>query len=228
MMREKLFAGLAAFGIYFLMLGLILYYFGYRHESRPTHFVQKNEKGIAVSLAGPSRPGPRKTPAKTRPKPKHHPKPRNVTSKKAHPVKAPVKKAPSRKHPDTKKLFSKVKLPKKQPPRPGGGKKGSTGKKGESLKKSSHDSGVENAYLARVESLLKGWPAQANFAGEEIDIRLTIYKDGSFDYKILKLSNNPDFNRELIAYLKQLQRVGFGPHRREKPYDIEVQFIAHE
>ncbi len=79
-----------------------------------------------------------------------------------------------------------------------------------------------------MERLLRGWPAQANFAGEEIDVILTIRNDGSFDYRIVRRSNNEEFNHALESYLRQLQRIGFGPHNRSRPYEIEVKFVAHE
>jgi len=229
MMRERLFAGIAAVIIYLAVIGLILYYFGFHHSDRSTHFVAKNQKGIAVSLAGPPRPTPPKAAAKTQKKKRRHPKPRNIAAPQKSPAPKPVRKSPKVRKPDTKRLFSHVKVPPKKSAEHL--RSGNTGRKKEgskSLKKSQSESGVENAYLAKVENLLKGWPAQANFAGEEIDIRLKIYPDGHFDYEILRLSGNPDFNHELISYLKQLQRFGFGPHSRSKPYDIEVKFIAHE
>jgi len=233
MMKEKLFSGIAAFGIYFLLLGLIYYYFGYRSNSRPVHYVKKNEKGIRVSLAGPASSRPKRTaPPKT--KKRHHPKPRNISSEKKTPPpkrttrKKPSPKKPPRKKTDTRKLFSKIKIPQNNRRQSGTAseKPRKTGEK--NLRKNTGDRGRQNAYLARVEELLRGWPAQVNFAGEEIDVRLRIYRNGNFDYRILKLSGNPDFNRELINYLKQLQRIGFGPHRQGRPYEIEVQFVAHE
>ena len=229
MMRERLFAGIAALLIYLSVIGLILYYFGFRHSEKTTHFVAKNEKGITVSLAGPSRPNVSKPPSKKPVKKRRHPKPRNINASRKSPASKPARRSPKARKPDTKRLFSHVKVPPKKPAkhlRSGNEGKKKVGTK--SLKKRQGDSGVENAYLAKVENLLKGWPAQANFAGEEIDIRLKIYPDGHFDYEILRLSGNPDFNHELINYLKQLQRFGFGPHSRNKPYDIEVKFIAHE
>ena len=229
MRRDKLVAGIAAFAIYLGVLSLIFYYFGYHSShNRATHFVEKNEKGIAVTLAGPTLPRAATLPHRKRQEEKkHHSKPRNVRNEKKSSAKRRAKTSKPIKRPDTKKLFSHVKLPKHKSVKSGGA--GGEKKKGErTLKKSKAESGVENAYLANVERLLKGWPAQANFAGEEIDIRLKIYSDGRFDYKILKLSGNPDFNHGLINYLKQLQRIGFGPHQRKKPYEIEVEFIAHE
>jgi protein TonB len=103
-------------------------------------------------------------------------------------------------------------------------------KKGvQTIKKSgTSDTGTKNRYFAHIEQLLKGWPAQVNFAGEEIDVWLKVYNSGTFEFKIKKLSNNSEFNDALIAYLKQLQSIGFGPHNNDRPYEIEVSFIAHE
>jgi len=230
MMKRNLLAGIAAFGIYFAVLATLFYYFGFHHNSTPLHFVKKNEKGIAVTLAGTKAPEPPSQAKKNSAKKKHHPKPRNITREKKAPNKAPAKKkapAKPKKRPDTKKLFSKVKVPQKKEQKKGGAM-GTKKSQQQSIKKSTKERGVENAYLANVERLLKGWPAQANFAGQEIDVRLKIYPSGDFEYKILQLSGNPDFNHELVNYLKQLQRIGFGPHNRGKPYEIEVQFVAHE
>jgi len=230
MMRRKLAAGLAAFGIYFAILAILLYYFGFHHENKPRHFVKKNEKGIAVTLAGAKAPEPPSKVQKSSAKKKRHPKPRNITQEKKTPSKAPAKKkAPvkPKKRPDARKLFSKVKIPQKKE-RKKGGASGTKKSQQHSIKKRAKEQGIENAYLAKVERLLKGWPAQANFAGQEIDVWLKIYPSGNFEYKVLKLSRNPDFNHELINYLRQLQGIGFGPHRRARPYEIEVRFVAHE
>jgi len=230
MMNRKLTAGLAAFGIYFAILAILFYYFGYHRSAKPRHFVSKNEKGIAVTLAGAKAPNPPSKAPRSSTKKRYHPKPRNITAEKKAPHKAPVRKAlpkKSMKRPDTKRLFSKVKLPQKSD-RKKSGASGTKKSNTNSIKKPSRERGVENAYLAKVERLLKGWPAQANFAGQEIDVRLKIYPSGNFEYKVLKLSGNPDFNHELINYLHQLQSIGFGPHQYGRPYTLEVKFVAHE
>ncbi|WP_292654415.1 TonB C-terminal domain-containing protein [Nitratifractor sp.] len=227
-MRDKIFAGIAAVIIYLSVIGLILYYFGFHRSEKSTHFVAKNRKGIAVSLAG--SPHPPKPAAKSPVKKRRHPKPRNIAAPQKNRAHRPARKSTKARKPDTKKLFSHVKVPprKAAKTRPHTGSAGEKKAGAKTLKKSRNEGGVENAYLAKVENLLKGWPAQANFAGEEIDIRLKIYPDGRFDYRILRLSGNPDFNHALINYLKQLQQFGFGPHSHGKPYDIEVKFIAHQ
>ena len=71
------------------------------------------------------------------------------------------------------------------------------GKSGKSVKKVNKSSGIENAYFAKIQNSLKGWPAQNNFVGEKIRVELTVYASGMFDYKILSRSLNPEFNNAL-------------------------------
>jgi outer membrane biosynthesis protein TonB len=103
-----------------------------------------------------------------------------------------------------------------------------SGKAGKSLKKANQGKGIQNRYFAKIQSTLRGWPAQSNFAGEKVKVELTVYPTGLFDYKILSRSLNPEFNRSLSAYLEQLKKFGFGPHSNPKPYKIIVEFIAKE
>jgi len=90
------------------------------------------------------------------------------------------------------------------------------------------DRGIENAYLAMVEEKLNGWPAQSEYAGEKAKVLLKIQTNGSFTFKVITGSSNPDFNIGLEEYLKQLQRFGFGPHKGGRVYKIDVEFIATE
>ncbi len=241
-MREKFTAGAAALAIYLTLVGLILYYFGYRDSTSTTHFVTKNRgEAIAVNLAGPpsAQTIAQKSPKSSKKRVKKAPKrKKRVIKRKRRKPKRVRKRVVKRrvykvkpKRPNARKLFSRVKKRASKTPshkEPAGALTGNKAQGSRTLKREKGSRGVENAYLAKVERLLKGWPAQANFAGEEIDIRLTIYQSGRFDYRILRLSSNPDFNHELINYLKQLQSIGFGPHHYGKPYDIEVKFIAHD
>ena len=117
-----------------------------------------------------------------------------------------------------KELFDSTKSP-----------SGITPQKSDSLKiTKSRDSGIENAYFAKVEERLKGWPAQSDYAGEKVKVWLKIEPSGAFDFKVLSASANEAFNSGLVAYLKQLQRLGFDPHKGERAYEIEVEFIATE
>jgi len=95
------------------------------------------------------------------------------------------------------------------------------------IRKSS-DSGIENAYFAKIEEKLKGWPAQSEYAGEMAKVWFKVQPSGSFEFKVITASNNEAFNTGLIAYLKQLQRLGFGRHKGERAYELDVEFIATE
>jgi protein TonB len=90
------------------------------------------------------------------------------------------------------------------------------------------DSGVENAYLARVQEMLEGWPAQSDFAGEKVKVHLKIDPTGHFEFVIKRKSANPNFNQALTEYLQQLQEFGFGPHKGSRTYLFEAEFIAKE
>ena len=133
----------------------------------------------------------------------------------------------------TKKIISKEAKPVKKPTRthPTSQKKrpSVSEKINNALKiQKSSDSGIENAYLAKVEERLNGWPAQSDYAGEKAKVWLKIEPSGYFEFKVISFSNNPDFNEGLIAYLKQLQRFGFGRHKGRRPYEIDVEFVAKE
>jgi len=92
----------------------------------------------------------------------------------------------------------------------------------------SHDSGVEDSYLAKVQEMLEGWPAQSDFAGEKVKVHLKIDPTGHFEFKIKRKSMNPAFNHALTEYLKQLQEFGFGPHKGSRTYLFEAEFIAKD
>lgn len=88
------------------------------------------------------------------------------------------------------------------------------------------DTGVEDAYKSKVRSILQGWPAQSSYAGQKAKISFIIQPNGDFDFKITQPSANEEFNQGLVQYLKQLQRVGFGPHAGSRAYFFDVNFIA--
>jgi protein TonB len=90
------------------------------------------------------------------------------------------------------------------------------------------DKGIENTYLASIEKKLKGWPAQTEYAGETVKVWIKVEASGAFLFRILSGSANEDFNTGLIAYLKQLQSIGFGQHKGNRPYELNVEFEATE
>ncbi len=154
-------------------------------------------------------------------KPKEN-KPKKIVKKVKHSKKVDkkvVKNTP--KKPNIDKLFGSVDniKPKIKSDKP-------QGNSGKSLLKKNKSPGIKNAYFAKVQQTLMGWPAQSNFAGEMVVVELKIYPTGLFEYKILRQSLNPEFNSALKNYLEQLKRVGFGPHSNPKPYKIIVKFKA--
>lgn len=90
------------------------------------------------------------------------------------------------------------------------------------------DSGIENAYFAKIEEKLKGWPAQSEYAGEMAKVWIKVQSSGAFEFKVITASGNEAFNAGLIAYLKQLQSIGFGQHSSNRAYELDVEFVATE
>ena len=212
----KIISGLIAVGVYFILISLILYYFNYRSSTKSIHYVAKNTNSISVTLTTQKL---SKSKPKEKRKKQHTKKVRNVKTTKPNKIKYTKKAKPIK----PKELFASVK-PKIVKKNKSKTKQEKTNK---SIKKSKNsDKGRVNKYFANIEQKLKGWPAQANFAGETISITLKIYKSGSFEFKINKLSSNTDFNESLVAYLKQLQSIGFGVHSGKKAYKVEVEFVA--
>ena len=250
-------SGVLAVGIYIALIVVLLIYFNTRDVKKPIHYVKKNEDRIRISVASP-KDKPKKTVKKKVIKKKPTPKKKSVkkeTVKKKKIVKKKVLKEKVVKKPKKmkkqdinttrpkkvnkpKSLFDNVKT-KKQPSKP---KKKKIEKQkvtkptvsaselfNDSLKvQKTSDRGIENAYLAMVEEKLNGWPAQSDYAGEKAKVQLQIQTSGSFKFKVITGSSNPDFNIGLEEYLKQLQRFGFGPHKGGRVYKIDVEFIATE
>ncbi len=232
--RFKLISGAVAAGIYLCLIAVILYYFNYRNSEKAAHYVKKNSHVMAVSLAGGSQVKRKETKQYSRTKKREKPKKiRNITSPNKAKQKSKKSKKTSKKV-KAKSLFSSIKTP-KTPRRKArkkankGERKGASQKVADAMKKAERrDKGIENKYFASVEEKLRGWPAQANYAGEQISVWLKVYPSGSFEFKIQKLSPNSEFNEALITYLKQLQEIGLGSHHHPKPYQIEVSFEATE
>lgn len=255
----KLIWGTLAFAIYFLLVGLLVYYFNTRHEDKGKHYVKKDEHRIQVAISASKQNHP-KTVKKhnSQPKPKHvvkkrrKPKPKKIAKKhvlKEKLVKKHVKKRDTNRTKPKKKaidLFANLKTAKKKnfiqvSDKPIKTKpknhiikitdkpKSASERISHSLKEQkSLDSGVESAYLAKVQSMLEGWPAQSEYAGEKVKVLLKIDPTGSFEFELKTASNNENFNNGLIEYLKQLQEIGFGRHKGSRTYQFEAEFIAKE
>lgn len=91
---------------------------------------------------------------------------------------------------------------------------------------SAKSNGVEDGYKSKVKSILNGWPAQSDFAGNKAKIKFVIEPSGRFEFDVISISSNEEFNKGLIQYLKQLQKVGFGAHGGNRAYVFDVDFIA--
>ena len=205
-------------------------------SSKPKSVTKKKEK------AKPTKKGEKKS----APKPKKSTKKRVIKEKvvKKKSVKKKVVKKRKPKKNNTKDLFANVKAPKKKniisvtdkpiksTPKNNlikmtDNPKSATFRINNSLKnQKSKQTGVESAYLAKVQSLLEGWPAQSDYAGEKVKVILYIRPSGFFDFKIKSASQNHDFNRGLTEYLEQLQEFGFGRHKGGRTYNFEAEFIA--
>ena len=258
-------SGVLAFGIYFILIGLLIFYFNTRDEKKSVRYVKKDEHRIQVAISAPKKVAktksvkpkvkPKTKPKKPKVKPK--PKPKKVLKKKVIKEKVVKKKLVKKKDENLTKakkvtkpkdLFANVSSSKKitkpkldmkiteKPVKPKKSKLIKVSDKpsasqlvSNSLKvQKSSDSGVENAYLAKVQSLLEGWPAQSDYAGEKVKVLLEIEPSGFFEFKIKSASNNYDFNDGLIEYLEQLQEMGFGRHKGNRTYQFEAEFIAKE
>ncbi len=262
--------GILAFAIYFMFVGLLVYYFNTRNEDKSKHYVKKDEHRIQVALSAPKKkkvikPKPKKiTKPKVKPKPKKKPKKKKTVVKKDTKKKVIkeklVKKIPKKKKdenltkplklkPKKKKaadLFLNVKTKKKKidikisdtpikkkvknnlikvtdaPP-------SALERINQSIKnKKSMDSGVENAYFAKVQTILEAWPARSEFLGEEATVTLFIKPTGKFEYQVTSGSNNVAFGKSVVDFLNQLQNIGFGKHNAGRTYEFEVEFSTKE
>jgi outer membrane biosynthesis protein TonB len=232
----KLISGLLAWAIYLLVIVLIAGYVERIRPVKPIHFVRHNDPRIEVALTAPAASKAPKNPeALSKPKKAKDPKPSVKPSDK-------TKRPPQKSTPKIKKEMRKPQPKnhnKHQPPKPAleslfagvqekrPQKTPTKSQQKATLKKvSPQDRGIKNAYYAKVEEMLRNWPAQSEFAGERVHVRLTIDRDGSFDYRLLRRSANSAFNAVLVAYLKQLQNIGFGRHEHPRAYEIDVEFVA--
>ena len=277
----KIITGIIAFSIYFILLGLVVFYFNSKSFDKPKHYVKKNEHRIQVSLSTVKKTkkiknNPRikskpkvKNPKKSKPKVKKELKKKRIKEKVIKkPIKkkeVKVKKIPKKiikkkekkieqkiqkklnkqkkvktidlftniKTKDLVKSEKKEKLPKKKAEKKQKPIKKRTISASEHIrntlkKQTIKDKGIENAYFSKVQTLLETWPAQSEFAGEKAVVRISVAPTGKFDFKVQTQSNNMDFNKELIAFLKQLQRIGLGKHHAGRNYEFNVEFIAKE
>jgi len=232
----KLYSAVIAVGVYLFLVTIVFYYFNYRNSKKSLHYVAKSSRTLSVTLTASGERAPKKVDKKKvlqKKSRKHQQKVRNISSKNPQKQKSKRQKK-SVKKVKTKSLFASVKTrakpDKKREKRSIQGNKGVVLSRNNSRlkKEEKQDKGIENKYFASIEAKLRGWPAQVNYAGETISVQLTVYRTGAFDFQVKRHSANSEFNKALVAYLKQLQSIGLGSHNNEKPYEIEVLFEATE
>jgi len=248
--------GVVAVCIYLLLIGSLFFYFNHRSDVDKKHYVKKNESRIQVSLASPSQPKTIKKQAHTTSKKKPSKKPKHEKHRAKKPLKHPTKSAKhlvkkqehNRTKPSPKRardLFANVKTQSRKKPLIMVTDKPvkhlpkrklfemvdaelSPSSRSALKKQKEMDSGVENSYLAKVQNMLEGWPAQSDFAGEKVKVHLKIDPTGRFEFEIKRRSRNRAFNQALTEYLEQLQEFGFGPHKGSRTYLFEAEFVAKE
>ncbi|SHO80420.1 TonB-like; putative TolA function [hydrothermal vent metagenome] len=168
-----------------------------------------------------NKPKPKKI-KKHKHKPKHKAKPKKIIKPKSKPKKIVKSKKIEKKKVAIDDLFKNIDTNR--------AKKKNLIKTTDKPKSSKSDlKNKMDAYSAKVTSILyDGFPEQERFAGNQIDIRLTIYQSGRFRFQVTKYSSNTEFNEILIQYLEQLQSIGFDRHSNPKPYKFNIEFIAKE
>lgn len=252
-------SGFLAFTIYFIVIGLLIFYFNIRDDKKSKHYVKKDEHRIQIALTSPQKATkPKAVKKKVQPKKKPKLKPKKLVKKKVikekvvkkKVIKKVVKKKDEnltkpKKANQAKGLFASISTPKKPKIKIEMTEKLSKPKKSNLIKVSDKpsasnlvsdslriqkqsDSGVEDDYLAKVQSMLEGWPAQSEYAGEKVKVILYINPTGFFEFKLKTASNNPNFNAGLTEYLEQLQDIGFGRHKGQRTYQFEADFIAKD
>ncbi|MEJ2488426.1 MAG: TonB C-terminal domain-containing protein [Sulfurovaceae bacterium] len=221
-------SAVAAICIYLLTLFSLIYYFNHHESDEAKNYVKKDQKKISVSLNSPQ--------PKVEPKPKEQPKPKKEEPK-------PKKETP--KVVDTNDLFKDVKTDKKpenkevkkpniievsEPKEVKQEPKKSAMDRLKEAQESEEDfqSGIEDAYIAKVKERLSQWGEQGEFKGETANVEFVIKPTGDFTFRLKGGSNNQAFNEGLIQYLESLQKVGLGAHSAPRSLVIDVKFIAKE
>ena len=57
---------------------------------------------------------------------------------------------------------------------------------------------------------------------------IKVEPSGAFKFKVITASGSEAFNSGLMAYLEQLQKIGFGQHKGNRAYELDVEFVATE
>ena len=229
MMKNKffIFGGVISIGFYIaLIIGLYLYLKDHKQKK----YLTSGDKGIAISLDTTPKVQTKKVEKKITPKPKPKVeekkpvvKPKKVEKPKPKPK--IEKKKPVVQKQSVDDLFSDVKTSKPKE------KKNiiKTSDKPATSSKKSSGKGEQKAYIKKIYSKLEnGIPMDEQFVGSQVDVKLTIYKNGDFRFQVVRYDSNTEYNEIIIRYLEQLQSIGLGSHKSSKPYRFTVELIAKE
>jgi hypothetical protein len=97
--------------------------------------------------------------------------------------------------------------------------------KASSLKLSFSKDGVSDEYYSKVYDILsKSWIPSAGGKDLFVKVMLTIYKNGEFEYRVLKDSNEQIFNNSVINFLNRMKNIRLPSHNKSKFVNIEVTF----
>ena len=95
-------------------------------------------------------------------------------------------------------------------------------------KQKKSEQGEENIYFAKVEKLLRTWPARSDFLGQRATVTLYIKPTGKFVYKVTSVTENTKFSTSVVDFLNQLKKIGFGSHDAGRTYEFKVEFSTKE
>ncbi len=236
-MKNKYFiiGGISSAVIYLSIIIAIMLYIQ-KEKPKKKYLSIKKDSAVVVSLAS-SKPIKKPTPKKIikkpkkviKPKPKKiiktKPKPKKIVKPKPKKIVKPkkIEKKEEKKKVTTDDLFRNIDTDKPT-------KKKNFIKTTDKLKSSKSDlKNKMDAYSAKITGILyDGFPEQERFAGNQIDIILTIYPSGRFRFQVSRYSSNTEFNEIIIQYLEQLQNIGFDRHTNSKAYKFNIEFIAKE
>ena len=83
------------------------------------------------------------------------------------------------------------------------------------------EKGIENAYIAKVKQHMNNWHA-VGAKGQLVTVHLTIFQSGKFRYTVRGVGGS--MKTSLTQYLKTLNSMGLGRHKKSTPYSIQVRF----
>ncbi len=246
--------GFAAFTLFSLLIALLFLFFNHYQQSK--HYVPKQTDSIEVSilqLPSPSKSKPKPVAKSVQHSKEHQKAP--IAKSKREAVTKKVKATNSR--PAIASLFKGVKIKEPHDVTTPSARlanapkihyksttkeREQTTQKAESLVRNlqlsqptihiaskASGQGEVDAYLSQLYELFhKTWQPEAFYAGAHATIQFEIASDGTFNYHLLRPSDNQAFNQSLIEYLEQMKAKGFPPLTRNRDLVIDVEFKAKE